>query len=116
VRDSSRFEKCGGNLWGKAQRLPRTRVAAFEKTSASCEHPSHKCDRTVLSIHDNGFGLREGGTKAGLGLESMRYRASSLGGTLRITNPSTGGTRVRCVWSMVPSSAQRARAAVLFKP
>ncbi len=52
-------------------------------------------DRLDLAVEDNGVGLPEPVNSCGLGLNSMRRRASSLGWTLAIGRRSEGGTAVR---------------------
>jgi signal transduction histidine kinase len=47
-----------------------------------------------LEIHDDGRGLPEH-PRAGVGLTSMRERASELGGSLALSTPRGGGTLVR---------------------
>jgi two-component system, NarL family, sensor kinase len=47
-----------------------------------------------LEIEDDGCGLRPDGL-AGVGLTSMRERATELGGLLEIIRPAGGGTRIR---------------------
>jgi two-component system NarL family sensor kinase len=51
-------------------------------------------DGLHLEIEDDGCGLRPDGL-AGVGLTSMRERATELGGLLEITRPAGGGTRIR---------------------
>lgn len=51
-----------------------------------------------LHIEDNGRGFDPGQTPEGLGLRSMAYRASQLGGTLRVQNRDDGGMRVICAF------------------
>ncbi len=56
---------------------------------------------TVLEISDNGIGFEptettEGVAKGGLGLRIMRYRASIIGGELRVSRNRRNGTTVRC--------------------
>jgi signal transduction histidine kinase len=48
----------------------------------------------VLEVGDDGRGLSAAGTSGGLGLSSMRGRAESVGGTLRIEEVEPHGTRV----------------------
>ncbi len=48
----------------------------------------------VMEITDDGRGLPEG-YRAGVGLTSMRERASELGGTCLVERQESGGTRVR---------------------
>ncbi len=51
----------------------------------------------VLSVEDNGVGIGEESVESnGMGLRSMRYRASVLNGSLEISRLPEGGTRVRC--------------------
>jgi signal transduction histidine kinase len=51
-------------------------------------------DGLHLEIEDDGCGLRPDGL-AGVGLTSMRERATELGGLLEIIRPAGGGTRIR---------------------
>jgi signal transduction histidine kinase len=55
---------------------------------------------TVLSIEDDGSGLKPGSASSGLGLASMNQRAHTLGGSFAIGAGEGGGTRVRCVWPL----------------
>lgn len=52
----------------------------------------------TLQVLDNGSGIRRSVNQpsAGMGLRIMEYRARMLGGTLQITSPPRGGTRIRC--------------------
>jgi len=57
--------------------------------------------QTVLEISDNGIGFEptettEGFAEGGLGLRIMRYRASIIGGALRVSRNRRNGTTVRC--------------------
>jgi PAS domain S-box-containing protein len=53
--------------------------------------------RITLSISDDGVGFPDQESiKGGMGLSIMRYRASSLGGTLAVERGPDGGTTVRC--------------------
>jgi two-component system CheB/CheR fusion protein len=49
-----------------------------------------------LSVSDDGRGIDASALPAGLGLETMRYRAASIGGQLRIAGREGGGTTVIC--------------------
>jgi signal transduction histidine kinase len=61
----------------------------------------------VLSVTDNGVGLRNGRSDAhGLGFHIMNYRARSIGGRLEIESPKQGGTRVACY---LPDSAPQSQ-------
>jgi PAS domain S-box-containing protein len=60
-------------------------------------------NQILLEVRDNGVGIPA--TKSdvevsrrtrGMGLQTMRYRAGMIGGTLQIEQSETGGTRVRC--------------------
>ncbi len=59
-------------------------------------------DRIVLEVSDNGVGfegdskLSSGITKAGMGMRTMRYRASLIGGRVQVEHGPAGGTLVRC--------------------
>jgi two-component system, NarL family, sensor kinase len=48
----------------------------------------------VIEVIDDGVGFRRG-REDGLGLRSMRERATELGGNFSIKRCSEGGTRVR---------------------
>jgi signal transduction histidine kinase len=51
----------------------------------------------VLSIVDDGQGLAaEADVRSGLGMRSMRFRASAIGGRLSITRGANGGNSVVC--------------------
>jgi signal transduction histidine kinase len=50
--------------------------------------------RVVLEVSDDGHGFAAGAPSGGLGLDSMRERASAAGGTLTVRSGDTG-TRVR---------------------
>lgn len=51
----------------------------------------------VLAIRDDGVGLAPaGGKRSSIGIESMMYRAASIGGTLQIESVEEGGTVIRC--------------------
>lgn len=52
----------------------------------------------TLTIGDDGCGLPAAPQAGfGMGLKIMEYRAGIIGGTLRVTAPRSGGTRIRCV-------------------
>jgi len=67
-------------------------------------HYVHESDSILLEVRDNGRGIpsREGGRPPGKGLETMRLRASKLGGHLQIATKSNVGTYMRL---MVPLHA-----------
>ncbi len=56
-----------------------------------------------LRVEDNGRGFDPGKIPEGLGLRTMAYRASQLGGTLRVQKCEAGGMRVTCAFR--PESA-----------
>ncbi|HUB41860.1 MAG TPA: GAF domain-containing sensor histidine kinase [Streptosporangiaceae bacterium] len=56
----------------------------------------------VLEVSDSGRGFDVSGPQQGLGLASMRERAGSVGGTLKITSVPGTGTKVRLT---VPAAA-----------
>jgi PAS domain S-box-containing protein len=51
-----------------------------------------------LTVRDDGVGLRGGGAApgGGLGMRTMRFRCSSIGGRLVIANRSEGGVSISC--------------------
>jgi signal transduction histidine kinase len=53
----------------------------------------HCGEQLVITVRDDGTGLPANRTP-GVGLRSMRERATELGGTLRVTSPADGGTSV----------------------
>jgi signal transduction histidine kinase len=52
--------------------------------------------RAGLSVMDDGRGLSHDTAHDGLGMRTMHFRASAIGGTLSIESPRGGGTLVRC--------------------
>ena len=60
-----------------------------------------------LAVSDDGRGIDASAPAGGLGLETMRYRAASIGGQLRIAANVSGGTTVICE---CPQPIQAARA------
>ena len=63
-------------------------------------------DKITLEVIDNGSGLDPVQSTKGMGLQTMEYRASLIGGTLSITRLSRGGTTVRCVFPRLARSPQ----------
>lgn len=51
-----------------------------------------------LHIQDNGVGFKHERTKLGLGMETMRERAVSMGAVLTITSAAQQGTTIELVW------------------
>ena len=49
-----------------------------------------------LSVTDDGRGLTNAAVQSGLGMRTMHFRASAIGGTLSIESLRSGGTLVRC--------------------
>lgn len=63
--------------------------------------------RINIEVADDGIGTNVGDFKGnGLGLRTMRYRASAMGGSLEIHHPPWGGTVVLCSISNPSSTAQ----------
>lgn len=55
--------------------------------------------RGVLTIEDNGAGIRENATAGcGIGLHIMNYRAGMIGGSLEVRRPAARGTAVVCTF------------------
>jgi PAS domain S-box-containing protein len=64
-----------------------------------------------LSVTDDGRGLAGvAAAGTGLGMRTMRFRASAIGGRLSITRGANGGNSVVCEVPMRPGSARRADA------
>jgi signal transduction histidine kinase len=57
----------------------------------------------VLEVRDRGSGFEPDHTSGGLGLDSMRERAASVGGTLAITSTEGNGTSVRLTVPRTPA-------------
>jgi signal transduction histidine kinase len=57
----------------------------------------------VLEVRDRGSGFDPDHTSGGLGLDSMRERAASVGGTLAITSTEGNGTSVRLTVPRTPA-------------
>ena len=59
-----------------------------------------------LTIQDDGVGLpKPGSPGSGLGMRTMQFRASSIGGRLQIANLNEGGVRVSCEIEQSPAAA-----------
>jgi signal transduction histidine kinase len=65
----------------------------------------------VLEVSDAGRGFDVAAPQQGLGLASMRERAGSVGGTLKITSAPGTGTKVRLTLPAAPVSRARSAAA-----
>jgi signal transduction histidine kinase len=52
----------------------------------------------VMSVEDNGAGIRPGKRRTGMGLHIMNNRARMIGGVLDVVPGRHGGTRVVCTW------------------
>ncbi len=68
-------------------------------------------DGISLSITDNGEGLPEAPSNAGMGLRIMNYRAKMIGGTLQVRRHPKRGTVVSCLlqsgaWKYAPAAGQ----------
>jgi PAS domain S-box-containing protein len=53
-------------------------------------------DRIELTVTDDGVGIPPDAKMDGLGMRIMHYRARKIGGSLDVTTPPKGGTRVTC--------------------
>ncbi len=62
----------------------------------------HQDNRIVLEISDNGSGFQSSQTdvaarsRAGMGMRTMKYRASLIGGRLQVRRARHGGTLIHC--------------------
>ena len=64
----------------------------------------------VLTISDNGLGLRRDGEKSpGMGFHIMNYRAQSIGGRLEVESHKGAGTRIACHLPISPELASNRR-------
>jgi signal transduction histidine kinase len=70
----------------------------------------------VLEVSDAGRGFDVSAPRPGLGLASMRERAGSVGGTLKITSAPGTGTKVRLTLPAAPVSRARSAAADERRP
>jgi PAS domain S-box-containing protein len=69
-----------------------------------------------LTINDDGVGLpRSGSLRYGLGMRTMHFRASSIGGRLLIANRSEGGVSITCEVPQRPVAVASARESPLSK-
>jgi PAS domain S-box-containing protein len=70
-----------------------------------------------LTINDDGVGLPGSGSlRYGLGMRTMHFRASSIGGRLLIANRSEGGVSITCEVAQRPVASASARESPLSKP
>ena len=74
-----------------------TNAVKHGKASAIEIKLSCKNNVTVLTISDNGIGLKTGaGAGPGMGLRTMQYRAGIIGAALLVQTQAAGGTRIVC--------------------
>jgi hypothetical protein len=74
-----------------------TNAVKHGKASAIEISFSSKNDRILLTISDNGIGLKpNSGESIGMGLRTMQYRASIIGAVLLIQTQAKGGARIVC--------------------
>ena len=59
----------------------------------------------MLEITDNGRGIQPAAGQPGFGLTGMRERIDALAGSLDISSPSCGGTRIRARLPLAASIA-----------
>lgn len=59
---------------------------------------ARKSEKFELSIEDDGTGFEKGTKSSGLGLNIMCYRASIIGGAIKITDRNPTGTIVTCTF------------------
>jgi PAS domain S-box-containing protein len=70
-----------------------------------------------LTINDDGVGLpRSGSLRYGLGMRTMHFRASSIGGRLLIADRSEGGVSITCEVAQRPVAGASARESPSSKP
>jgi signal transduction histidine kinase len=67
-----------------------------------------RADRVVMVIQDNGTGLPAAPkVHSGMGLQTMKERASLIGATLDVRRVPAGGTVVTCTWPCGPQSSSK---------
>jgi signal transduction histidine kinase len=67
-------------------------------------------DRIILTVEDDGVGILATPPREGLGLHTMRHRASMIGGSLSIERGTDGGTTVTCsIRRPAPAAADASR-------
>ncbi|WP_079477688.1 PAS domain-containing sensor histidine kinase [Halobacillus salinus] len=71
-----------------------TNVRKYAQVTEAVVSIKETSDSIQLSIIDEGVGIREDERRKGVGLFSMEERARSVGGTLCVTSPLNGGTKV----------------------
>ena len=72
-------------------------------------------NRGYLAVRDDGTGIDPGLSSRGLGLRSMRYRASTIGGTLDVRMRPEGGTELFCEFER-PATASRRTGGIPVSP
>ena len=71
-----------------------TNVYRHSGSPTAAVHIQRSPAEIVVEVQDNGIGMRQKKTKAGVGLNGMRERAGQLGGTLEIKSNGQGTTVV----------------------
>jgi signal transduction histidine kinase len=66
--------------------------------------------RMMLSITDDGIGLRGHSLRKGMGLKIMQYRTRMLNATLKLRSREHGWTRVGCLFPLSPLEENDAHA------
>jgi two-component system CheB/CheR fusion protein len=64
-------------------------------------------DRLILTIEDDGLGIRQPLPEGGMGLHTMNYRAKLIGGSLTIGPAQPSGTIVTCAAPLRTPVAER---------
>jgi signal transduction histidine kinase len=76
-----------------------TQMRALARGSSPIDFSSGNDTSVAVKIEDNGVGFLQGREAAGMGLQTMKYRAKLIGAGLEITAVEGGGTRVVCTVS-----------------
>jgi PAS domain S-box-containing protein len=77
-----------------------TNALSHAKASRIDIRLSRKAQQCVMAVRDNGEGFDpRPGSRGGMGITNMTYRASLIGGTLDIHRDTVGGTLLTCTFS-----------------
>ena len=101
-------QRVGQQLFRIAQEAVSNAVRHGKARAVSIDVEATR-SQTVLTVVDNGIGIKRNSKSAGLGLRTMAYRARTLGGLLAIRRLPRRGTRVRCVVPTTPPVKRAAR-------
>jgi len=91
-------------LWNRSADIVQLTREALSNVArhANATRASVRLERegaqAVLTVEDDGIGIKSGSNSHGNGLRNMRERAASLGGSLDVQSQAGGGTTLRIVF------------------